>query len=121
MSGAHLRTHLRNSALAGVLLFGAQTANADTAMTAGTVIDEMPVRERTSYIMGIVEGLAYARFQRDTQGSGEANHEGMNCIYNWFYADSMSRLDTIEATFSAYADQFPAVILSAMVKRECGE
>lgn len=81
----------------------------------------MQVRERTSYITGIVEGLAYARFQRDTRASGEPNQEGMNCIYNWFYADAMNRLDSIEATFSAYEDQFPAVILSAMIARECGQ
>lgn len=96
-------------------------ASADTAMTAGVVMDEMPVRERTSYIMGIVEGMAYARFRHDTLASGSRDETGMNCIYNWFYEDSMGALDAIEAAFRKYEDHFPSVLLAAMIKQECGD
>ena len=90
-------------------------------MTAGGVMEKMPVRERTAYVMGIVEGLAQARFRKDTALTGTADQAGMNCIYNWFYADSMKRLDAVEAAFTKYQDQYPSTLLYVLIKRECGE
>ncbi|MCP8896358.1 hypothetical protein KYK29_15630 [Shinella daejeonensis] len=99
----------------------AAPANADTAMTAGTLMEKLPTRERSTYIMGLVEGLAYARFQKDSAKLGSKDSEGMNCIYGFFYGDSMKALDRIEAAFKKYSDHFPAVVLTAIVKKECGE
>lgn len=96
-------------------------ANADTAMTAGVVMKEMPTRERTAYIMGIVEGLAYARFEKDTAKSGSKDTSGMSCIYSFFYDDNVKALDRIEAAFTKYGEHSPAVVLTAIVKKECGE
>jgi hypothetical protein len=125
MSGGRAVPIFRNAAFAGMALLGAQSAaandNVGTLMTAETVMREMPVRDRTNYIMGIVEGFAYERLQHDTREAGEPDENGMNCIYRWFYEDGMSRLDQIEAAFTNYGDHYPAVILSVMIRRECGE
>ncbi len=105
-----------------VLLVGAAApAAADTAMTAGVVLEEMPVRERSSYVMGIVEGLAYSRFRKDTHAAGQNDETGMKCVYDWFYRDSMKSLDLIEAAFRKYSDHYPSVLLAVMIKKECGE
>jgi len=90
-------------------------------LSAGVLLDEMPVRERTSYIMGVVEGLAYARFRKDTMLSGEKDEQGMKCIYEWFYSDNTAALDKIEAAFKQYRQHTPALIVTALVRRECGE
>jgi hypothetical protein len=96
-------------------------ANADTAMTAGVIMKEMPVRERASYIMGIVEGLAYARFRADSVATGAKDETGSRCIYAWFYKDTTASFDRIEATFKKYPEHFPSTLLVAMIKKECGE
>lgn len=90
-------------------------------LNAGVLLDEMPVRERTSYVMGVVEGLAYARFRKDTLSSGEKDERGMKCIYDWFYRDSMAALDKIEAAFAQYRQHTPALVITALVRKECGE
>lgn len=111
------------AAAAGFLLsLGiAAPANADTAMTAGVVMKEMPVRERSAYVMGIVEGLAYARFRQDTVAAGSKTETGSACIYDWFYKDASASFDRIEAAFKKYPEHFPSTLLVAMIKKECGE
>lgn len=84
-------------------------------------MEKMPARERTAYIIGLVEGLAYARFRKDTIAAGTKTDAGMNCIYGWLYTDSMTALDRIEAVFRKYSDHFPATLLATMIKKECGE
>ena len=112
-------------AFAGALMLAAGAAHANdngsTPMTAGIVMTEMPNRERTSYIIGLVEGLAYARFRQDTIASGQKDETGYRCILKWFYDGGMARLDRIEANFSTLADYPPAVVINAMVTKECGE
>ena len=90
-------------------------------MTAGVIMDKFSSRERSTYIMGLVEGLAYARFQKDSAKTGGKDSSGMNCIYGFFYGDSMKALDRIESAFKNYSEHFPAVVLTAIVKKECGE
>lgn len=90
-------------------------------LTAGNVMSDMPVAERTMFISGIVHGLAYARFRNDTLASGERDQTGMECILQWFGTDRLSRLMEIEATFEAYAGEYPPTVLAAMVKQECAE
>lgn len=84
-------------------------------------MNEMPTRERTTYIMGIIEGMAYARFRKDTLAAGKKAEQGMKCIYDWFYADSMATLDRIERVFKANTEHYPSVLLAALIKKECGE
>lgn len=90
-------------------------------LSAGALLEDLPTRERTSYIMGVVEGLAYAQFRKDTLASGNKDETGMKCIYQWFYKDTMAALDRIEAAFRKYSDHMPALVVTALVKQECGE
>ena len=92
-----------------------------TDMTAGLIMKEMPTRERAAYVMGIVEGLAYARFRKDTIATGANDNTGMQCIYNWFYKDTSTSFDRIEAAFKKYPEHFPSTLLATMIKKECGE
>lgn len=92
-----------------------------TDMTAGTIMKEMPVRERAAYVMGIVEGFAYARFRKDTVAAGTKNETGMKCIYDWFYKDTAASFDLIEAVFKKYPEHFPSTLIASMTKKECGE
>lgn len=96
-------------------------ANADTAMTAGVLMKDMPVRERTAYIQGVVDGMAYARFRKDTLASGGKDEAGMACVHDWFHKDSLATLLRIEATFEKYPSEMPSVLLALMIKKECGE
>lgn len=81
----------------------------------------MPVRERTSYVMGVVEGIAYARFRKDTILSGEKDERGMKCIFDWFYKDNTAAFDKIEAAFEQHRQHTPALVVTALVRQECGE
>lgn len=121
MSGAAIQRTIRNSALAGTLVLGAQTASAGTAMTAGTVLDKMSTDERFSYVAGMIDGLAHARLQKDTLAKGVAEQEGMNCIYRWFYQGDGKAHAVVSAAFGKYRDHYPATIIAVLIKRECGE
>lgn len=92
-----------------------------TNMTAGVVMKEMPAGERAAYVMGIVEGLAYARFRKDTAATGTKDEAGMQCIYRWLYKDSKASLTQVDAAFAKYPDHFPSTLLATMLKKECGE
>lgn len=103
-----------------MLATGAAPSHA-TEMTAGVIMKEMPTRERAAYVMGIVEGLAYARFRKDTEAAGAKTVTGMRCIYDWLYKDTKAGFDRIEAAFSKFPDHFPSTLLATMLKKECGE
>lgn len=90
-------------------------------MTAGAVMTRMEAKERFSYVYGIVEGLAYARFRKDSLASGNKDEAGMKCIYDWFFPTKESLISDVEAAFRKYPDHIPPVIVAAMVKKECGE
>ncbi|MGJ8531688.1 MAG: hypothetical protein ACSHYC_05855 [Alphaproteobacteria bacterium] len=120
MSGLNISKKVTVSAVAGFGLFCANIAQAQNSMTAGNLV-ELPTRERTAYVMGTVEGLAYARFRADTKASGSKDETGFNCIHDWLFADTMKRLDIIEATFRKYPGHRPSTLLSAMIKKDCGE
>lgn len=123
MIGVNNQIRKLKMALSGMIFFaiaGAPPAGA-TEFTAGVVLKEMPAGEQASYIMGIIEGFAYARFRKDTVAAGAKDETGMKCIYDWFYKDTKAAFERIEATFTKYADQYPAVLLAAMIKKECGE
>jgi len=124
MSGGFLNDTARNCAVAGVVALAATgyaLANDNTPMTAGVVMERMEVRERYGYIAGIVEGLAYARFRKDTLAAGSKDERGMQCIYDWFYADKEAMFVRIGQAFTKYPEHFPSTLIAVMVKKECGE
>lgn len=90
-------------------------------MNAGYVVEKMETKEQFAYISGIVEGMAYARFRKDTIAAGSKDERGSNCIYDWYHTDSRKTHASIFATFRNNPEQLPTVIIALMIKRECGE
>jgi hypothetical protein len=85
-------------------------------MTAGVAAEKMNAEQFHAYIAGIVEGLAYARFQAD--GKQPA---GMQCIYGWFYDGTSKPIDRVLVAFGQFKDYPPAAVVNVMVKKECSE
>ncbi len=81
---------------------------------------KMDPHERTSYIQGVVEGLAYSRYKRDNQQiEGDAKTvNGMKCVYDWFY-EKPNSMDMIYAAFGKFPTYTPAAIINALVEQSC--
>ncbi|MVA97968.1 hypothetical protein GN330_12005 [Nitratireductor sp. CAU 1489] len=90
-------------------------------MTAGVVMEKMKPKELYSYVYGIVEGMAYARFRKDTVAAGAKTETGMTCIYNWFFSGNGKSYADITAAFRKYPEHGPPVIVAALIKKKCGE
>lgn len=74
----------------------------------------METEHRFPYATGIVEGLAYARYQRDGKQLA-----GMKCIYEWgMKAETVSK---IFQAFEAFPDYSPGAVVAAMAEKECGK
>ena len=84
-------------------------------MTAGVVAEKMSAGERYTYVAGIVEGLAYARFQKDGKSP-----KGMSCIYDWFYKDKAT-IGRVEQMFRENPDYPPGAVVGVMAEAQCGE
>lgn len=126
MSGATLQRTVRKSALAGVIAAGMAIGafandNKGSPMTAGLVMEKMSAGERYSYVAGVVEGFAHARFLQDTRRHGQKSQSGMNCIYDWFYRSGGKTYLRVEAAFKKYPQHYPATLVAAMLKKRCGE
>lgn len=91
---------------------GPQVARAED-FTAGVVLEKMDVSERFTFVSGVIEGLAYARFKAD--GNETA---GMGCIYDWFYEDRTS-MAQIEEAFARYPDHLPGSVVAALLQLRC--
>jgi len=83
-------------------------------MTAGVIMEKMPANERVPFVAGIVEGLAYARYVRDSK-----QVTGINCIYAWFY-DKKDRIQDVYQAFNRFKEHMPGAIVATMVAKECG-
>lgn len=105
--------YIRNAALALPLAVLPVKAEA-TDLTAGVVMEKMTSEQRSSYIAGIIEGLAYARYAKN----GKAD-QGMKCIYQWFY-EKDGTLRKIHAAFDRFKDYLPGAVIAAMIEKECG-
>lgn len=122
MSGVGTVKRGVKAGLSGVLFFlatGVHPAYA-TDMTAGVVLREMPSNEFVVYVAGIVEGLAYARFRKDSVAAGRKIEDGMQCIRDWYHNNPESILK-VEEAFRQHDKYPPWVVLAAMIKKECGE
>ena len=109
--------------LGSSLLLPIVTSEAEaTEFDAGVVMQKMTGDERAWYIQGVVEGLAYSRYERDNQHvEGEAKVvTGMNCIYDWFY-EKPHTIDLIYAAFGRFPNYTPAAIINNLVKQTCSE
>jgi hypothetical protein len=107
----------RFPAIGGALLatvLGVLPAQSQTEFTAGVVLDKMSPGERYTFIAGIVEGLAHARYEADGRETA-----GRSCIYRWFY-DDKSAIDHIEQAFGLYRDRLPGSVVGALIQMRCG-
>jgi hypothetical protein len=105
--------YIRNAALA-LPLAALPMKAAATDFTAGIVMEKMSPVERSAYLAGVIEGLAYARYARDGKADG-----GMKCIYQWFY-EKEGTLKKIHAAFDHFKDYLPGAVIAAMLEKECG-
>ena len=77
-------------------------------------MERMEPDHRFTFIAGIVEGLAYARYARDGN-----NPQGMACINNWFYRQD-GAVDQIYLAFGEFPDFPPGAVVSAVLSQVCG-
>ena len=103
----------RNTLFALPLTLAPTMASAQD-FTAGVVMEKMSAVERSAYLAGVVEGLAYARYAKDGKQTS-----GMKCIYAWFY-EGDGTLQKIHSAFNRFKDYLPGAVIAAMVERECG-
>ncbi|CTQ58135.1 hypothetical protein LA5095_01947 [Roseibium album] len=87
------------------------------AQTAGDVLDKMSAEQSASYINGVVEGLAYARWLKD-----RPDQTGMRCIYDWNYGeDSEVNTQRLLTWFEQQPDKPVGALVHVMIKKDCGE
>lgn len=89
------------------------SAFAQTEMTAGVVMERMEPEERWTYISGIIEGLAAARYRQ-----GGQDMAGMECIYGWFYGQNGAAEQILEA-FQAFPEHMPGMVISVLLDQVC--
>lgn len=104
---------LRRVAFAAVIGGFAAPATADT-MTAGSVLERMEGDAQVTFMAGIVEGLATARFYDDGRET-----TGQSCIYNWFYRTE-GTMRSILAAFERFPNELPGPIMAVLVREQCG-
>ena len=125
MSGVSVANALVKSSVMGAVMFGAASIaiandNDGTPLTGKLMMEKLSNEEFTWFVTGMVEGLAYARFRKDTLAAGERAESGMKCIRTWFRDDPRIIL-RIEDAFRKYDSYAPWVVLGVMIKKECGE
>uniref|UniRef100_A0A2A4Z266 Rap1a immunity protein domain-containing protein n=1 Tax=OCS116 cluster bacterium TaxID=2030921 RepID=A0A2A4Z266_9PROT len=99
----------------GMLIAGI-TPSFATEFNADVIMNKMTKEQRTSYLMGLIDGLAYSRWQRD-----KPDETGMQCIYNWYLKDTNKLLENkIIPMFKKYKDKPATAIFYVLIKRECG-
>lgn len=108
------------SASIGCVL-GLHIAFAGTAraveINAGYVLNEMNNDQSVSYIYGVVEGLAYARFLRD-----RPDESGMHCIYDWLDGDADGQnWRKMRVWLERHPDKPVGVLMHVLIKQQCGE
>jgi len=104
---------VRASVLACIPALSIGAANAED-LTAGVVMEKMDGGERYTYVAGIVEGLAHARYMMDNRDTA-----GRSCIYRWFFkADGT--LDLIYEAFRRYPQLLPGQVVGTLANQECG-
>lgn len=99
---------------AAALLLAGPSAAAEGDLNAGYVVQQMNPDDRYPYVMGIVEGISFARYMRDGK-----KVDGMRCIYEWAMREG-TVLKVYEA-FAAFPEYAPAAVVTSMAEKECGE
>lgn len=123
MSGILKVIKRTKAGVAGILVFATTGVHPSYAqdMTAGVIMEKMEPKERFAYVSGIVTGMAYARFRKDTIAAGSKDERGMICIHRWFSKGDGSTYAMLENTFKENGNYTPSVIVATLLKKECGE
>jgi len=95
---------------------GITTLNQATAQSASDVLTKMKPEETTSYLAGVVEGLAAARWIKD-----KPDNIGMKCIYDWYYrGETEARFNRVRAWLERHPDKPVGTLMYVLIKKECG-
>lgn len=89
-------------------------------MTGKVMLERMPSKEFEAFVTGMVEGMAYARFRKDTLATGKRSQDGMNCILSWYHDNPKNFLVVIDA-IRQHEQHTAWVVLGSLLKKECGE
>lgn len=85
------------------------------AITAAEVRSKMNQDERSSFIAGIVDGLAQARWIKD-----KPDATGMRCIYDWHYKPTRKSVNSRETLMDRHPEKPISSLIFALVKKQCG-
>jgi len=97
-------------------MMNAITIDGAHALTADDVLNKMPPKESTSYINGVIEGLAYSRWLRDKPST-----DSMNCVYKWHYDGGAESYKKTLSWMNRHLDKPVGALLHVLAKKECGE
>ncbi len=87
------------------------------AQTAGDVLTKMESGESASYIAGVIEGLAFARWIKD-----KPDGTGMKCIYDWKYGEgALDNTKKLQAWLRRNPDQRVGHLAYTLIIQDCGE
>lgn len=106
---------LSGTRLAAAFVLGFASPGHAEELTAGVVLDWMSSDQKSAYLAGVIEGLAYARFVADNRSTA-----GMGCLYQWYYARENQVLEKILVAFARYPDQAPGAIVAVLARQKCG-
>jgi len=105
--------HLSAILLAGMITHANTNDVSAQNLDADFVLNEMTIDQRASYIAGLLEGLAFARWHKD-----KPDFSGSRCIKNWYDRDT--KLPRIKDWFTRHPDKQPGPLLYILVKQDCG-
>lgn len=86
------------------------------AINGDDVINKMTVDQRHSYLVGLIDGLAYSRFLRD-----RPNEDSSKCVYDWYYEGGKDVKLKIRNWFNRHPDKPATALMYVLVKKECGK
>ncbi len=97
------------------VIFGIMCAESAQAqnLDANFVLNKMTSDQQVSYVAGVVEGLAFSRWQRD-----KPDRTGIQCIYKW--AGKKDKWPKIEQWFGRHPDKSAGPLLYVLIKQDCG-
>jgi hypothetical protein len=104
------------AAVVAACFVSSSEAMADSKMTAGTIMAKMSSEQRFSYVSGMVDAFAYARFMADGK-----KEDGLKCIYAWFYSGTGEGMLQVVQAFERYPEYPPGPVVWALLKKTCGE
>lgn len=108
------KSSLISAILIATMINGIQTEKAH-ALTGEDILTKMDTDAQVHHIGGILSGLGYARFLKDNP-----NEDGLKCIEGWLEKDTVSRWKIAKQWLEHHKEKPVAVIVYAMVSKDCG-